>query len=469
MAKKSKIYVVKEGVNTGIFNTWEECEKNIKGYSNAVYKSFTSMKEAEAYLNGIDSISMHKEQAKKIDGVVAYVDGSYSAEKNKYSFGCVIIGEKGKLETKCGCGDEAIALSINNVAGELQGTMYAIKWAYENKYKNILVKHDYEGISKWINGEWQAKNLAVKKYVEFVKKYIQNNINISFEKVDGHSGDKYNEEADRLARKALENGNNISKGDSWVTINNITKEDVEIILSMMEKDTDINITLKNENSSISNYILKLNDEVAVIKMFIEKSKLLIQGKCKNISSILLTYISEIVELEQMMEISNDLFKISIEKENINKVFEGYFINSKEYLPDKIIKVLHQAVYNLSMDAQFYDSTFLIFPALRGLEGVLKFILENYKICCSTGFNMFKIKDNDTYKLTDEYIANIGSPNKIRYINKMYNFYYKHRHTLFHWNDPASDLDDTRLIESCESARNIIKSTLQLIDEYYNIK
>ncbi|MDT8888295.1 ribonuclease H family protein [Aquirufa sp. LEPPI-3A] len=48
MAKKQKYYVIWEGHKKGIFDSWTETEKNIKGFPNAQYKSFESRREAEA-------------------------------------------------------------------------------------------------------------------------------------------------------------------------------------------------------------------------------------------------------------------------------------------------------------------------------------------------------------------------------------------------------------------------------------
>lgn len=51
MAKsKKKYYVVWEGHETGIFNSWADCQVQIKGYAGARYKSFKSKELAqEAY------------------------------------------------------------------------------------------------------------------------------------------------------------------------------------------------------------------------------------------------------------------------------------------------------------------------------------------------------------------------------------------------------------------------------------
>ena len=37
---KQKFYAVRCGLIPGIYNTWDECSKNVSGYSGAEYKSF---------------------------------------------------------------------------------------------------------------------------------------------------------------------------------------------------------------------------------------------------------------------------------------------------------------------------------------------------------------------------------------------------------------------------------------------
>ena len=54
------------GKKTGIFETWEECQKLTSGVKGAKYQSFTTKKEAEEYLkkelgseyNGKDEIKL---------------------------------------------------------------------------------------------------------------------------------------------------------------------------------------------------------------------------------------------------------------------------------------------------------------------------------------------------------------------------------------------------------------------------
>lgn len=51
MSSKSKYYVVWNGKETGIFSSWKECEKRVKGYPGALYKGFPDEASArEAFL-----------------------------------------------------------------------------------------------------------------------------------------------------------------------------------------------------------------------------------------------------------------------------------------------------------------------------------------------------------------------------------------------------------------------------------
>lgn len=46
MKSKKKFYAVANGIQTGIFHDWPECEKQVKNFSNARFKSFKTEEEA---------------------------------------------------------------------------------------------------------------------------------------------------------------------------------------------------------------------------------------------------------------------------------------------------------------------------------------------------------------------------------------------------------------------------------------
>ena len=225
---KKKVYAVKKGKVTGLFYSWDECKDATNGYPGAEFKGFGTEAEARAYLEGreisIEEIFAEEipteEQAKeelqfhteKLDEnqVIAYVDGSFDKTIGKYSFGCILLVPGGRIIKESGNGNEPESLAIRNIAGEMLGAMYAVRWALVNGYKFIELHYDYEGIEKWATGAWKANNVLTQKYAAFMQRK-GSQIRISFQKVKAHSGHYYNEQVDRLAKAALTKGNGIPK------------------------------------------------------------------------------------------------------------------------------------------------------------------------------------------------------------------------------------------------------------------
>lgn len=207
-----KYYAVKVGMTTGIFETWEECKASVDGYPGALYKSFKSLSDAYAYmgwegkqLSLFDMVSTESTPDANIPfsnsiNAVAYVDGSFNAATNAFGYGVVMFHDGRQLHLSDSFNDEEMA-SMRNVAGEIYGSMAAMEYAIKHNIKNLTIYYDYMGISKWCTGEWKTNKkgtILYKKYYDQAKKKV----NIFFEKVKGHSGDKYNDLADSLAKKA---------------------------------------------------------------------------------------------------------------------------------------------------------------------------------------------------------------------------------------------------------------------------
>src|SRR5688572_13102132 len=57
MSKQKKYYVVWHGHQPGIYDSWEHCQREIKGYPDAKFKSFNSMEEARIAFKNPDAVA----------------------------------------------------------------------------------------------------------------------------------------------------------------------------------------------------------------------------------------------------------------------------------------------------------------------------------------------------------------------------------------------------------------------------
>lgn len=197
-------YAVKVGMsNNTIYTSWEECKANVSGVSGAIYKKFNTLKDAEAFLDkplkSIDRIDLQ-------DNLIAYVDGSYNSVEKETGYGIVFVNNNKIVSKDMGrvlmYGDN----TTNNVLGELIGALKATELAIANGYKEIVIAHDYLGISAWVTGDWKPRTEITRKYRNTMIDY-SSKIKLNFLKIKAHSdeqegGSIFNHEADRLAKLA---------------------------------------------------------------------------------------------------------------------------------------------------------------------------------------------------------------------------------------------------------------------------
>ena len=210
---KKKFYAVKVGRVPGIYGTWDECKMQVDGYPNSEYKGFARLSEAESFVGPevlksmklTSDIYAHEEKASVPleDGyaVKAYVDGSYDVATGNYASGAVILVDGKTVELSKLYTDDAGG-KLRNVAGEIKGAELAIEYCKKQGIDSVVIYHDYLGVGKWADDEWKANLDMTKAYKSYIRE-CRKNMRINFVKVKGHSGDKYNDMADALAKAAL--------------------------------------------------------------------------------------------------------------------------------------------------------------------------------------------------------------------------------------------------------------------------
>ena len=189
---KQKFYAIKTPEESKIVMTWAECEKLTHGIKGVLFKSFGSRAEAEAWISGMD--------APVKDGIRVFVDGSYSPDFPNSGWAFVVTENDQELAR--GSGLTAFEAESRNIDGEVMASYQAMRWL-DSHDKCGVICHDYEGIARWAKGEWQAKSNIAKRYVAAAQPYLHR---VQFEKVAAHTGVKWNELVDKLAKEAIAKG-----------------------------------------------------------------------------------------------------------------------------------------------------------------------------------------------------------------------------------------------------------------------
>ena len=186
---KQKFYAIKTPEESKIVMTWAECEKMTHGVKGVLFKSFATRAEAEAWVSGIE--------APIPGGLRIFVDGSFSPDYPKSGWAFVVTEDDNELAR--GSGLTAFDAESRNIDGEVMASFQAMKWLEANDKRGVIC-HDYEGIARWAKGEWQAKSNIAKRYVAAAQPYLHR---VQFEKVAAHTGVKWNELVDKLAKEAI--------------------------------------------------------------------------------------------------------------------------------------------------------------------------------------------------------------------------------------------------------------------------
>ena len=203
MPKKAKIYAVAVGRQPGLYNTWSECQAQVKGFSNAKFKSFASRDEAQAFLTFSGESRAGKQQKKKLQTTKSasiMFDGGSRGNPGVAGAGTWVQLEGVSYHIRTFVGPHA----TNNQAeytGLLSGLLFL-----QTDCCELLVQGDSKLVTEQLRGDWKCENEKLKPLQAQASQLLQGH-NYTLEHV--YRDD--NKVADELANQAMD------AQRSWVT------------------------------------------------------------------------------------------------------------------------------------------------------------------------------------------------------------------------------------------------------------
>jgi len=162
---KNKYFVVWKGFSPGIYETWEECQKQIIGYNNARYKGFKTYEVAKkAYEEGYENYwgnknffesTLTKEELKKIGNPIANslsVDAGFSSSSIEMEYKGVKTDTKEILFQK-----GPYKYATNNI-GEFLAIVHALAYLKERN-STIPIYSDSAYAIKWVKNKRHQSHL----------------------------------------------------------------------------------------------------------------------------------------------------------------------------------------------------------------------------------------------------------------------------------------------------------------------
>ena len=123
-------------------------------------------------------------------------DGSYQEGGSRVGYAAVVI-KRGSIQHELS--DSLDNISQRQVLGEIKAVCEAVQWCKAHHVAEVEIYYDYQGLESWATGAWKTNTAQTRQYAQFISTC---GVQITWCKVKGHSGNRRNDNVDKLAKAA---------------------------------------------------------------------------------------------------------------------------------------------------------------------------------------------------------------------------------------------------------------------------
>lgn len=186
MMAKKKFYVVWKGRETGIFDSWESCKRNVTQFEGAQYKAFSTQEEAKSALQKGYWPVVNKKVSRR--SIFSTTNNNDQPIKESLAVDAACSGNPGKMEYRgvdvaAGCEifhQGPFTEGTNNI-GEFLAIVHGL--AYLQQYNSSIVLYSDSAIAlTWVKAKKcrtklkrTEKNDQLFELIERAEKWLQQN------------------------------------------------------------------------------------------------------------------------------------------------------------------------------------------------------------------------------------------------------------------------------------------------------
>lgn len=252
------------------------------------------------------------------------------------------------------------------------------------------------------------------------------------------------------------------QGKSYV-IKKLSNEWTEKLIGFLSSLEEVSVEENKVNTvpvhKLYIFTSKIGDTLTI--NIYETGTLTLQGKPAYLYSQAISFLSYCKEIsvDEIIDSINSFHNVDVKTREVRNDLEILMPRAYGNIDEVIFKLLSASISLKRINIELEDYSCFVFPALRALEGYIKYLfsLKDIKIERSFGnvFDGTTLKNNIAKQINDDVFK--------AELERLYEYYKEYRHARFH---AVQKLDKTVTVKDKHEANDIINSVINLIESSY---
>jgi hypothetical protein len=234
---------------------------------------------------------------------------------------------------------------------------------------------------------------------------------------------------------------------------------VEYLTTLVGK----NITYQKVEKQPIHEVYKFTSSIgdSLVTNIYENGTITLQGKPAYLYGEAISFLSycDKISVDDIVNTVNSFHDVDVKIEDVRSDMEILLPRSYKNIDDMILKLLSPSISLRKVKMPLEDYSCYAFPALRALEGYIKYLFGLKSV--TIGYTFYGIFDKGV--LTTDISSKIADVTYRNELERLYSYLTGNRHVIFH---TEQILIGTTILEDKQEADEIVNNVLNLIETSY---